>query len=224
MTTASDRALIVLSGGQDSTTALFWALNRYNSVRAITFDYAQVHKRELQCAREIARRAGVAHDVLSIGIFEQCGLSSLVQKGQPSSHKNLPSTFVPGRNIIFLTYAAVVAFKHGILDIVAGMSQIDYSGYPDCRDETMRSLEQTLRCGMDSPIRIVTPLMQLSKSEIVTMACEEGCYEMMGLTHTCYAGKHPPCGQCDACRLRAAGFARTGFTDPLIADTSPPCK
>ncbi|MDH5311951.1 MAG: 7-cyano-7-deazaguanine synthase QueC, partial [Gammaproteobacteria bacterium] len=129
----------------------------------------------------------------------------------------LPSTFVPGRNLVFLTFAAAYAWPRGIRHIVTGVAQTDYSGYPDCRDETIRALERTLRLGMESEIEIHAPLMHLSKKDTVLLAQELGALDAMRLTHSCYEGRRPPCGQCPACRLRARGFAEAGIADPLLS-------
>jgi len=216
VTGGGDRAVVVFSGGQDSTTCLFWAVNRYDEVRAVTFSYSQVHGREIECARTIAEKAGVEHETIPLEIFKHLNLSSLVQGGEPVEHSPLPDTFVPGRNILFLAYTAAAAYKAGIRDIVTGVSQVDYSGYPDCREETIRSLERTLVLGMDYPFRIVTPLIHLSKAETVKLARAEGCFDMLAFTHTCYRGAYPPCGECKACILRAKGFREVGEKDPLL--------
>ena len=212
----TSKALVVLSGGQDSATCLFWALNRYREVKGITFAYGQVHERELDCARTLASRAGIGHTVIPLDIFRELGVSSLVKGGSPAAANGLPDTFVPGRNILFLTYAAVRAYNDGIHDIITGVSQVDYSGYPDCREETVRSCERTLSLGMDFDFRIITPLIHLSKAETVALARKEGCFDMLRFTHTCYKGTFPPCGECNACVLRAKGFLKAGCEDPLL--------
>ena len=130
---------------------------------------------------------------------------------------DLPNTFVPGRNLIFLTFAAALAWQLGIRHLVTGVAQTDYSGYPDCRQATLRSLQETLCLGMDSPFVIHTPLMDLSKKQTVELALEMGAMEAMGMTHTCYLGARPPCGECPACVLRARGFAEAGVQDPLLS-------
>ena len=129
----------------------------------------------------------------------------------------LPNTFVPGRNIIFLTFAAAYAWQRDIGHIVTGVAQTDYSGYPDCRAGTLRSLQQTLRLGLESDVTLHTPLMNLSKRETVLLAREVGGLDAMALTHTCYNGQVPPCGSCEACILRAKGFAEAAIEDPLLA-------
>ena len=128
----------------------------------------------------------------------------------------MPNTFVPGRNLIFLTFAAAFAYQRSIENLVTGVAQTDYSGYPDCREKTIQSLQESIRLGMESAVRIHTPLMNLSKQETVELAVELGALGAMALTHTCYNGERPPCGQCPACVLRAKGFADAGVADPLV--------
>ncbi len=128
----------------------------------------------------------------------------------------LPVTFVPGRNLIFLTFAAAHAYRHGIRHLVTGVAQTDYSGYPDCREDTIAALQKAVSLGMDREFTIHTPLMQRSKKETVELAVRLGGLEAMALTHTCYNGRRPPCGECQACRLRAKGFAEAGVRDPLL--------
>ncbi len=220
----TDKALVVLSGGQDSTTCLYWAIDRYGSanVSAITFDYGQRHRIELECARKIAAQAGVPQQCLPIDTFSVLGGDALTDAkidvvNEPDKESGLPNTFVPGRNIIFLSFAAAWAWPRDIGNIVTGVAQTDYSGYPDCREETMKSLQQTLRLGMDSTIEIHAPLMHLSKKDTVELARDLGALDAMALTHTCYNGQRPPCGSCAACELRARGFAEAGIDDPLLA-------
>lgn len=214
------KAVVVLSGGQDSTTCLWWAIDRFGkeSVEALTFDYGQRHRIELECAESVAGYAGVPQTVLPIDTFAAIGGNALtddsVEVGTESGDE-LPATFVPGRNLVFLTFAAAWAWPRGISHIVTGVAQTDYSGYPDCRRETMDSLEQTLHLGMEHRFTIHTPLMNLSKKETVLLACDLGAIDAMGLTHTCYQGARPPCGECQACQLRARGFAEAGIEDPL---------
>jgi 7-cyano-7-deazaguanine synthase len=216
----SARALVVLSGGQDSTTCLYWAIDRFGqgNVTALTFDYGQRHRIELDCARNIAAKVGVPQFELPIDTFAALGGNSLADTDidvVDGADGDLPNTFVPGRNLIFLTFAAAYAWQHGINDIVTGVAQTDYSGYPDCRQETIDSLSGTLRLGLDQAFTIHTPLMNLSKKETVLLATKLGAIEAMSLTHTCYEGQRPPCGQCPACVLRAKGFAEAGIEDPL---------
>ncbi|MDJ0907862.1 MAG: 7-cyano-7-deazaguanine synthase QueC [Woeseiaceae bacterium] len=217
-----NKALVVLSGGQDSTTCLYWALKRFGAVSTITFDYGQRHRIEIECARRIADEAGVPNTLLPIDSFAALGGDALTDDSievetEIDEDSGLPNTFVPGRNIVFLTFAAAFAWQRGIGNLVTGVAQTDYSGYPDCREETIGSLQETLRLGMESDIVIHTPLMHLSKKETVELARDVGGLEAMALTHTCYKGQRPPCGVCPACVLRAKGFAEAGIEDPLLA-------
>jgi 7-cyano-7-deazaguanine synthase len=223
VTAASEKALVVLSGGQDSTTCLYWAIDRFgrSNVSSITFDYGQKHRIELECAREVAAAAGVANVCLPIDTFAALGGDALTDMAIPVSDEadqetELPVTFVAGRNLIFLTFAAAYAYRHGIQHIVTGVAQTDYSGYPDCREETMVALQRAITLGMDREFTIHTPLMHRSKKETVELAVRLGALEAMALTHTCYKGLRPPCGECQACRLRARGFAEAGVQDPLL--------
>lgn len=216
------RCLVVLSGGQDSTTCLYWSLARFGAtnVDTVTFDYGQRHRIELDCARAIAALAGVPHTVLPIDTFAALGGNALteaaitVQEGVEAN--GLPNTFVPGRNLIFLTFAAALAYRRGITELVTGVAQTDYSGYPDCREATIRALQQALRLGMEWEGTIHTPLMFLSKADTVRLARDLGALPALALSHTCYNGVQPPCGVCPACRLRAQGFAEAGIPDPLL--------
>jgi 7-cyano-7-deazaguanine synthase len=216
------KALVILSGGQDSTTCLYWALDRFGreNVQALTFDYGQRHRVELECARQVAAFAGVPGVVLPIDTFTALAGNALTAPEQavpagPAQDGELPATFVPGRNLVFLTFAAAYAWPRGIGDLVGGMAQTDYSGYPDCRRETLEALQRTLSLGLEREIRIHTPLMDLSKRETVLLADQLGAIDAMALTHTCYNGRRPPCGECAACILRAKGFAEAGIADPL---------
>jgi 7-cyano-7-deazaguanine synthase len=218
----NDKALVVLSGGQDSTTCLYWAINRFgiDNVSSVTFDYGQRHRIELTCAEEIADFTNVPNVILPIDTFAALGGDALTDPdiavaSEASEETSLPNTFVPGRNLIFLTFAAAYAYQRGIANLVTGVAQTDYSGYPDCREETMESLQATLQKGMELDIRIHTPLMHLSKKETVQLAEELGALPAMALTHTCYNGARPPCGACPACELRARGFEEAGIVDPL---------
>lgn len=217
------QALVLLSGGQDSTTCLYWAIDRFGeqNVSTVTFDYGQRHRIELDCAHEIAAAAGVANVCLPIDTFATLGGDALTDPNidvgaEPDAASGLPNTFVPGRNLILLTFAAAYAYPRHIGHLVAGVAQTDYSGYPDCRAATIASLERTLRLGMQSDVEIHTPLMHRSKKETVLLARELGALDAMALTHTCYNGRRPPCGECPACLLRAKGFAEAGIEDPLL--------
>lgn len=219
----SEKAIVVFSGGQDSTTCLYWAINRFGveNVSALTFDYGQRHRIELRSAAAIASLAGIEHTVLPIDTFTALGGNALtgdidVATGNAPGEA-LPNTFVPGRNLIFLTFAAAHAWARGARHLVTGVAQTDYSGYPDCREHTLKALEQALRLGMESDVIIHMPLMHQSKAETVRLAAALGAMEALGLSHTCYNGCKPPCGKCQACILRAKGFAEAGIDDPLIS-------
>jgi len=219
----NEKALVVLSGGQDSTTCVYWAIERFGreQVSSVTFDYGQRHRIELDCAKEIAEFAGISNVILPIDTFAALGGNALTDsdiavESVVNSTSSLPNTFVPGRNLIFLAFAAALAYQRGITHLVTGVAQTDYSGYPDCREETLRLLQEALRKGMESQVQIHTPLMHLSKKETVAMANALGALPAMALTHTCYNGERPPCGHCAACKLRAKGFVEAGIADPLL--------
>jgi 7-cyano-7-deazaguanine synthase len=217
-------ALVVLSGGQDSTTCLYWAIDRWGAanVATLTFDYGQRHRIELECARRVAENAGVPNTTLPIDTFAALGGDALTDSDidvqrEVDTSSGLPNTFVPGRNLVFLTFAAAFAYQRRIANVVTGVAQTDYSGYPDCREGTMTSLQHTIRLGMEFDVVLHTPLMHLSKKETVLLARDLGALPAMALTHTCYNGERPPCGECPACELRARGFAEAGVEDPLLA-------
>ena len=219
----ADRALVVLSGGQDSTTCLYWAIDRFGpgKVSSITFDYGQKHRVELECARKVAAAAGVPNVCLPIDTFAALGGDALTDASiavsdEKDDETELPVTFVPGRNIIFLTFAAAYAYRHDIRHLVTGVAQTDYSGYPDCREDTIAAVQKAITLGMDCEFNVHTPLMHRSKKETVELAVRLGGLEAMAHTHTCYNGRRPPCGECEACRMRAKGFAEAGVRDPLL--------
>jgi 7-cyano-7-deazaguanine synthase len=224
-------ALVLFSGGQDSTTCLAWALNRFDRVETIGFDYRQRHVVELECRQKIreeialrfpnwAGRLGEDHTV-DLGVLGEISETALTRDVEIEMLQNkLPSTFVPGRNILFLTFAACVAYRRGIKHIVGGMCETDFSGYPDCRDDTIKSLQSSLNLGMDARFVLDTPLMWIDKSQTWDLARRLGGSELVALiveqTHTCYQGdrshRHPwgfGCGTCPACLLRAAGFVQS---------------
>ena len=199
-----NKALVVLSGGQDSATCLYWAIDRFGSrsVDTVSFDYGQRHRIELDCARQVAESAGVSNVVLPIDTFAALGGDALTDESvdvNAPDASELPATFVPGRNLIFLTFAAAFGWRRGIRHLVTGVAQTDYSGYPDCREPTIRAVEKAISLGMGRDIRIHTPLMYLSKKETVELAVRLGAIDAMALTHTCYRGQRPPCGDCAAC-------------------------
>jgi 7-cyano-7-deazaguanine synthase len=218
----TEKALVVLSGGQDSTTCLWWAIDRFgrDNVAALTFDYGQRHHVELECAALVAAEAGVAHSILPIDTFAALGGNALTDDSVRvggAEQNNLPNTFVAGRNLIFLTFAAAWCWPRGINHIVTGVAETDYSGYPDCRQDTITALNRALDLGMERDFTIHTPLMNLSKKQTVLLARDLGAIDALALTHTCYEGERPPCGSCQACILRARGFDEAGISDPLLA-------
>lgn len=211
-------ALVLHSGGQDSTTCLVWAIKRFKNVLCVSFDYGQRHKAELKAAKTICKKLGVAHETIKISLLSQLTRNALTDKGvkiTAGDAKHLPSTFVEGRNAIFLTVAAIVAKQHDIADIVTGVCQTDYSGYPDCRDAFVKSIQKTLRLAMLLPFTIHTPLMFLTKAETVKLMQKLGGLYLLKHTHTCYAGTRPACGKCPACKLRLKGFREAGVEDPI---------
>lgn len=207
------RALVVLSGGQDSTTCLFWAKREFDEVVALSFNYGQRHALEVELARQIAEEAGVPHATLDCHLIGQLGRNSLtdtameVEKGVAEDGRP-PSTFVPGRNLFFLSMAAVYARERGIRHLVTGVSQTDFSGYPDCRDAFIRSLNVTLNLALDAQMVIHTPLMWLDKCETWALADELGVLDLVRHeTLTCYNGvPGDGCGECPACILRRRGL------------------
>jgi len=223
MKDAKQKALVLLSGGQDSTTCLYWAIDRFGqrAVSTVAFDYGQRHFVELDCAEAVAAHVAVPHLCLPIDTLAALGGDALTDpdidvESRISEPSGLPNTFVPGRNLIFLTYAAAHAYRNRIGNIVTGVAQTDYSGYPDCRQETIDALQRAIQLGMESDVQIHTPLMHLSKKQTVELARDLGALDAMALTHTCYNGERPPCGECPACVLRAKGFAEAGVEDPLV--------
>jgi len=223
------KMLVLFSGGQDSTTCLYWAKHLFDQgnyvteVVALNINYGQRHDIECSCAKIIAGMANVNLLTINLGeLFTSIGDSALLTRSDNiiAKHRNgiLPASFVPGRNIILLTIAAMVAYKHGISHIVTGVCETDYSGYPDCRRSTISHLQETLALGMEfTDLAIITPLMQKSKAETVRMAMGlPGCMNALAHSHTCYEGQVPPCGKCPACVLRAKGFGEAGVVDPLI--------
>ncbi len=205
-------AVVVLSGGQDSTTCLFWAKARYQEVVAISFDYGQNHRLELDQAQKICEHAGVDHEILRLPLLGELAESSLTRETDvipsESASGSLPSSFVAGRNLLFVTYAAIYALGRSIKNIVLGVSETDYSGYPDCRDEFIRSAEQTLRLAMEYDFTLETPLMWLTKAEVWGLADQLGIIDLIRTeTVTCYQGViGEGCGECIACELRAKGY------------------
>jgi 7-cyano-7-deazaguanine synthase len=226
----SETALVLFSGGQDSATCLAWALNRYAHVETIGFDYGQRHAVELTCRGPFldalrdrypkwSQRLGADH-VIDLRMISTISETALTRDVEIAFGENgLPTTFVPGRNLLFFNTAAAVGYRRGLRSLVGGMCETDYSGYPDCRDDTLKSLQVTLNLGMAMRFIIETPLMWLDKAatwELAEALVGAGFVELVvELTHTCYLGdrsrRHPwgyGCGECPACQLRANGFAK----------------
>lgn len=211
----NETALVVFSGGQDSTTCLFWAKREFKDVCALSFRYGQKHEREVELAGGIARRAGVAWEAMDLPLIGTLGHNALtdasmtMDEGIPDG-RVCPNTFVPGRNLFFLSVAAVWARERGIRHIVTGVSQTDFSGYPDCRDSFIKSLNVTLNLAMDAQFVLHTPLMWLDKAETWALADELGVMDIVRHdTLTCYNGiPGDGCGHCPACKLRREGLER----------------
>lgn len=218
-----ETVLVVFSGGQDSTTCLMQAREQYEKVEAITFDYGQKHSIELQSADNICGRFSIPITVIETPVFQQINHSALLQGSNENvnqSHKgneNLPASFVPGRNLYFIMVACMLAYKKGIKIIITGVSQEDFSGYPDCRQNALITLNKAIQLGMDYDIHISMPFISMFKVDEINIMMElpDG-KEALSMTHTCYNGQYPPCGVCNACRLRAEAFKKSGFNDPLI--------
>ncbi|ABO66241.1 MULTISPECIES: 7-cyano-7-deazaguanine synthase QueC [Geobacillus] len=205
-----EKAVVVFSGGQDSTTCLFWAKKQFAEVEAVTFDYGQRHRREIEVAASIADELGVRHTVLDMSLLGQLAPNALTRGEIAIEQKEgeLPTTFVDGRNLLFLSFAAVLAKQRGARHIVTGVCETDFSGYPDCRDIFIKSLNVTLNLAMDYPFVIHTPLMWLTKAETWKLADELGALEFVRTkTLTCYNGVIADgCGECPACVLRKRGL------------------
>ena len=223
-------ALVLFSGGQDSTVCLAWALARFEHVETIGFDYGQRHRIELQCRPTVLAHlrerfpgwAGHLADdhLLDVSVIGQLGDTALTsERAIEMTASGLPNTFVPGRNLLFFTLAAALAYRRGLTVLVGGMCETDYSGYPDCRDNTLKAMQVALSLGLDSPMTVETPLMWLDKADTWRLAQDLGGPALVELiaedTHTCYQGERGRrhawgygCGRCPACALRAAGHAR----------------
>lgn len=209
-----ESALVVFSGGQDSTTCLFWAKKHFRHVTALTFDYGQKHVHEVDVAKHIAAEAGVEWHQMDVRFISHLGRNSLTDSDmvmdQEKPADGPPNTFVPGRNLFFLSIAAVFARERGINHLVTGVSQTDFSGYPDCRDAFIKSLNVSLNLGMEEQFVIHTPLMWLNKAQTWALADELGVFELVRKqTLTCYNGiEGDGCGHCPACKLRRDGLAQ----------------
>ena len=228
MTVRSEKALLLFSGGQDSATCLAWALPRFELVETVGFDYGQRHTIEMQCRDRVrnavaklnpdwAKRLGPDHivDLSALGEISETSLTRDVEIEMDGA--GLPSTFVPGRNLIFLNFAAALGYRRGITHLIGGMCEADFSGYPDCRQETLDAVMHSISLGMDKPFTLETPLMYLSKAGAWALADELGGSELVDViieqSHTCYLGERGArhdwgygCGLCPACELRAKGW------------------
>lgn len=216
------RAVVVFSGGQDSTTCLIQALKQYDEVHCVTFDYGQRHQAEIDTARELATKLGVtAHKVMDVGLLNELAISSLTRDNIPvpkTADDGIPNTFVPGRNILFLTLAAIYAYQIKAEAIITGVCETDFSGYPDCRDEFVKALNHAVSLGMAYDIRFDTPLMWLDKAETWALADYYGQLELIRQqTLTCYNGiKGDGCGECPSCHLRSNGLTHYLANKPNI--------
>lgn len=206
----NEKAVVVFSGGQDSTTCLFWALRQFKEVETVTFDYGQRHRLEIECAQSIAAELGVKNTVLDMSLLNQLAPNALTRSDIEITQEEgeLPSTFVDGRNHLFLSFAAVLGKQSGARHLVTGVCETDFSGYPDCRDVFVKSLNVTLNLAMDYDFVIHTPLMWLDKAETWKLADDLGAFPFVReRTLTCYNGIiGDGCGECPACRLRKAGL------------------
>ena len=209
-----DTALVVFSGGQDSTTCLFWAKREFKKVVALSFIYGQKHQLEVELAEKIAREADVEFHVKDVSFIGNLGHNALTDTSmimdQEKPAGSVPNTFVPGRNLFFLSIAAVFARELGIHHLVTGVSQTDFSGYPDCRDNFIKSLNVTLNLAMDETFIIHTPLMWIDKAQTWALADELGVLDIIrNRTLTCYNGiPGDGCGHCPACKLRQEGYEK----------------
>jgi 7-cyano-7-deazaguanine synthase len=228
MTSANEGALVLFSGGQDSSVCLAWALKRYERVETVGFDYGQRHAVELEARQAVrgalvsgfpawAARLGPDHllDIRSFGAVGETAMTT--ERAIEMTQRGLPSTYVPGRNLVFLTYAAALADRLGVKDLVGGMCETDFSGYPDCRRSSLDALQTALRLGMERPFCVITPLMSKTKADTWAMALSLGGEALVELivehSHTCYLGRRERrhdwgygCAACPACELRAKGW------------------
>ena len=205
------KAVVVFSGGRDSTTCLLWALTKYEEVFTVTFDYGQRHIEEITCAKEIAHELNVPFKVLDMTLINQLSANALTRSDiavTDATDGNLPSTFVPGRNHLFLSFAAVYAQSIGARDIITGVCETDFSGYPDCRDVFVKALNVSINLAMDTSLQFQTPLMWLDKAQTWKLADDLGALEFVRTrTLTCYEGiRGDGCGTCPSCVLRQNGL------------------
>ncbi|MFD1066131.1 7-cyano-7-deazaguanine synthase QueC [Oceanobacillus locisalsi] len=207
----NNRAVVVFSGGQDSTTCLFWALEKFEHVELVTFDYSQRHSLEIEVAKEIAADQGLKHHILDMSLLNQLAPNALTRDDievENAEDGGVPNTFVPGRNLLFLSFATILANQINAKHIVTGVCETDFSGYPDCRDIFTKSLNVTLNLSMDEDFVIHTPLMWLDKAETWELADDLRAFDYVReRTLTCYNGvRGAGCGECPACQLRQRGL------------------
>lgn len=221
------KALVVLSGGQDSATCAAWAKTMFDEVLAVSFNYGQKHSKELVQAQKIAEKLGMPWELIEMPVLKGNKTSGLTDRSISVNDKDektgLPKSFVPGRNLLFLNAAASYAISRNIFELVTGVCQTDYSGYPDCRRHTIDHIEASIFCGNEEIIKqkgngqffIHTPLMYLTKAESVTLASRlPHGMDVVKMSWTCYEGGEVPCGVCPACDLRIKGFKEAGIVDP----------
>lgn len=214
------KAVVIFSGGQDSTTCLYWAKKEFDEVEAITFQYGQKHRIEIAQSSVICRQASVRQTIFSIPVLDQIVESAMLRNGNTNGKdkKGLPASFVPNRNQLFITLAHAFAQKVNAEHLVIGVCQTDYSGYPDCRAQFIKLIQETSNAGSNSLIQIHTPIMHINKAETFALAQSLGCLrEVIELSHTCYEGNHSKlhewgygCGICPACELRKNGWHEYG--------------
>jgi 7-cyano-7-deazaguanine synthase len=203
-----EKAMVVFSGGQDSTTCLFWAMKNFEEVVAVSFDYNQRHILELECAKDICKKHNIEHHIMDLSLLNQLAPNSLtradIEVDKDAPKEGTPNSFVDGRNLLFLSFVAVFAKQRGIKHIITGVSQSDFSGYPDCRDSFIKSLNVTLNLAMDYEFVIHTPIMWIDKEETWKLAYDLGVLDIIkNETLTCYNGIiGNGCGDCPACKLR----------------------
>lgn len=217
-----EKAIVVFSGGQDSTTCLFWAVKNFREVIAVSFDYNQRHILELECAKDICKKHNIEHHIMDLSLLNQLAPNSLtradIEVDKDAPKEGTPNSFVDGRNLLFLSFVAVFAKQRGIKHIITGVSQSDFSGYPDCRDTFIKSLNVTLNLSMDYEFVIHTPIMWIDKEETWKLAYDLGVLDIIkNETLTCYNGIiGDGCGDCPACKLRKRGYVEFEKNNQLI--------
>ncbi|EMB9449590.1 7-cyano-7-deazaguanine synthase QueC [Staphylococcus pseudintermedius] len=205
----NEKALVVFSGGQDSTTCLFYAKKHFKEVELVTFEYGQRHAKEIEVAKEIAEDQGLKHHVLDMALLSQLTPNALTSHDMTiDSHNDVPNTFVPARNLLFLSFAGALAYQIGAKHLITGVCETDFSGYPDCRDSFIKSMNVTLNLAIDRDFVIHTPLMWLNKKETWALSDDLGVLDYVrDRTLTCYNGIiSEGCGECPACQLRQRGL------------------